>query len=129
MEIRSEAAAFVQAWARAQEARDVERLADLFLRDPQPLVTFSDGARVQDWLDVRVRLERDLARQLVDRVEVHDVTMEPIDRETLMLTFAYDITVRDLWGTTSAVTRLASMVLVTTKDGFKIAMGHFSAPR
>jgi hypothetical protein len=129
MEIRSAATAFAQAWARAQEQRDVERLSDLFLRDPQPLVTFSDGARVQDWLDVRIRLERDLARQLVDRVEVHHLAMEPLDRDTIMLTFAYDLTVRDLWGTSSAVTRLASMLLVETKDGLRIAMAHFSAPR
>ncbi|GEM_PF-3993633 len=129
MEIRGAAHALVQAWARAQEARDVERLSDLFLRDPQPLVTFSDGERVKDWLDVRVRLQRDIERHLIDRVEVHDVLVEPLEGGTALVTFAYDISVRDLWGTAVTATRLASVVLVDTKDGLRIAMAHFSAPR
>lgn len=128
MEIRRAAGTFVEAWARAQEARDVERLSDLFQRD-RPLVTFSDGQRASDWLDVRVRLQRDLERALVDRVEVHDLVVDAVDDHTALVTFAYDISVRDLWGTAVTATRLGSMVLVMTKDGLRIAMAHFSAPR
>ncbi|MEA3201503.1 MAG: hypothetical protein QOE90_2931 [Thermoplasmata archaeon] len=129
MERRIAAARFLDAWAHAQVDRDVERLSDLFLRDPQPLVTFSDGERVKDWLDVRVRLQRDLARQVVERVEVHDSVIEPWGEDAVLVTFAYDITVRDLWGTAVTATRLGSMVLVQTKDGLRIAMAHLSAPR
>ena len=128
MDPQRAAAAFLDAWSRAQEQRDVERLADLFLRD-QPLVTFSDGERVRDWLDVRVRLERDLARAIIERVEVHDLQIEAPHSDTIVATFAYDITVRDLWGTVVTATRVASMVLVRTKDGLRVAMAHFSAPR
>lgn len=129
MEIRGATQRFLQRWAEAQQSRDVEGLSDLFLRDPQPLVTFSDGERVRDWLDVRVRLQRDLARQMVERVEVHDLVIEPWSDGSTLATFAYDITVRDLWGTAVTATRLASMVLLETKDGLRIALAHFSAPR
>jgi SnoaL-like domain len=129
MDVRSAARAFLASWARAQEGRDVERLSDLFLRDPQPLVTFSDGERVRDWLDVRVRLQRDLERHLVDRVDVHDVMLEDLAPDTIAVSFAYDISVRDLWGHASTAARTASFVLVETKDGLRIALAHFSAPR
>jgi ketosteroid isomerase-like protein len=129
MEIVGAAHAFIASWARAQEARDVERLSDLFLRDPDPMVTFSDGERVRDWLDVRIRLQRDLERHVIDRVEVHDIQLEPWGRDAVLATFAYDITVRDLWGTSTTATRLASLVLVETKDGLRVALAHFSAPR
>lgn len=121
-----EATRFLARWARASEARDAEASADLFLRDPAPVVTFSDGERVRDWLDVRVRLQRDFGRAILDRVLVHDVvTTEPADG-ILTTSFVYDLHARDVWNTAVVATRLASMTLVKTKDGWRIAQAHFS---
>ena len=129
MDARHDVEDFLARWAAAHEAREPERAADLFLRDPQPLVTFSDGERVRDWLDVRVRLARDLARHIVERVEVHDVQSRALDRDTILVSFIYDMHVRDPWGTSSAATRLGTMTLVRTKDGLRIASAHFAVAR
>lgn len=120
---------FLHRWARANEARDVEAAADLFLRDPAPLVTFSDGQRVRDWLDVRVRLQRDLGRNIVERVDVHDVLAEELGPGVYGASFIYDLHVRDVWGMAVVATRLATMGLVDTKDGLRIASAHFSVAR
>lgn len=119
---------FLARWARAGETRDAEGYADLFLRDPHPLVTFSDGSRADDWLDVRVRVGRDFERSIVDRVETHDVVSRDLG-ETTLVAFEYDMHVRDMWGTRSVATRRATFTLVETKDGYRIAAAHFSVPR
>jgi hypothetical protein len=122
------AQAFLDRWAEATLARDAERASDLFLRDPPAVVTFSDGARSLDWLDTRVRLQRDLSRVAMERVEVHDVlASEPADG-VLVVTFDYDMHVRDMWGTPSVAQRHATFTLVHTKDGLRIAAAHFSGP-
>lgn len=122
----TEARAFLDAWAAATLARDAERAADLYLRDPPAVVTFSDGSRSLDWLDTRVRLQRDLSRVAIERVEVHDVlAQEPTDG-VLVVTFDYDMHVRDMWGTAAVATRHATFTLVPTKDGLRIASAHFS---
>ena len=129
MSSREEAFRFLARWAKASEARDVEASADLFLRDPAPVVTFSDGERVRDWLDVRVRLGRDFTRAILDRVVVHDaVATEPAEG-VVLVSFVYDLHVRDIWGTETVATRLGSMTLVETKDGLRIAQAHFSVAR
>ncbi len=126
MHSRDEAVRFLARWAKASEARDADASADLYLRDPAPVVTFSDGERVRDWLDVRVRLARDLGRAILDRVVVHDVvTAEPAEG-VLIASFVYDLHARDVWGTAVVATRLATMTLVQTKDGWRIAQAHFS---
>ena len=126
MDPRDEALRFLARWAKASEARDVEASADLFLRDPAPVVTFSDGERVRDWLDVRVRLQRDFGRAILDRVLVHDVSAaEPVEG-VLVASFIYDLHARDMWNTAVVAVRLGSMTLVRTKDGWRIAQAHFS---
>lgn len=127
MSLREDVDAFLARWARFVEGRDVERHADLFLRDA-PLVTFSDGARATDWLDVRVRLKRDLERVHVDRVDVHDVVVRELGDGVAGASFLYDLHVRDMWGMGTVATRIASMVLVQTKDGLRIATAHYAAP-
>lgn len=119
---------FLARFARLTEARDVERHADLYLRDPQPVVTFSDGERATDWLDVRVRLKRDLERVHIDRVEVHDALVRELAPEIATVSFLYDLHLRDMWGMASVATRHATLTLVHTKDGPRIAAAHFSAP-
>lgn len=126
MTMREDATGFLHRWARLMEGRDVDRTADLFSRD-DPLVTFSDGARLNDWLDVRVRLKRDLERVGVDRAEVHDIVTQDIAPDVLNVSFVYDLHCRDMWGMTSVLTRVATMTLVRTKDGLRIATAHFSA--
>lgn len=128
MHERSEVEEFLARWAATTEARDAERAADLFQREPAPLVTFSDGQRAHDWLDVRIRIGRDLARAIVERIEVHHVEAREVSAETLAASFVYDVHARDMWGTPTTLTRLASMMLVRTKDGLRIASAHFSAP-
>lgn len=123
------ASAFLSRWALASQKRDVEAAADLFLRDPAPLVTFSDGQRARDWLDVRVRLQRDLGRNIVERVEVHDLLAEELAGGVVAASFVYDMYVRDVWGMEVVATRLATMTLVETKDGLRIASAHFSIAR
>lgn len=126
MHPRDEALRFLARWARASEARDVEASADLFLRDPAPVVTFSDGERARDWLDVRVRLQRDFGRAILERVLVHDIVVaEPIEG-VLAASFVYDLHARDMWGSAVIATRLCSMTLVATKDGWRIAQAHFA---
>ena len=116
----------LDAWAATSMERDIERASDLYLRDPQPLVTFTDGERAQDWLDVRVRLARDLGRVAIERVEVHDVAVRDLGDDLLAATFDYDMHVRDVWGTPTVAHRRASMTLARTKDGLRIAAAHFS---
>lgn len=128
MDSRPEVDAFLARWVRLTELRDAERAADLFQRKPDPLVTFTDGSRAHDWLDVRVRLGRDLERVIIDRVEVHHVEARDIAEDAVATSFVYDLHARDIWGMATTATRLASMTLVRTKDGLRIATAHFSAP-
>lgn len=128
MHVADEARGFLARWAEATQARDAERAADLFLRDPAPLVTFSDGERMRDWLDVRLRLQRDLSRAVVERVDVHHVETQELGADVVGASFVYEMHVRDLWGMPVVATRVATITLVRTKDGFRIAMAHFSAP-
>lgn len=128
MDDRHEVEAFLRRWATTTESRDAERCADLYLRDPAPLVTFSDGERCRAWRDVRARLGRDLARAIVERVEVHHLEVEPLAGDVLAASYVYDMHVRDVWGASVVATRLASLTLVRTKDGLRIATAHFSVP-
>jgi ketosteroid isomerase-like protein len=124
--VRDEVRAFLRAWVDASVARDAERSSDLYLRDPAPLVTFSDGARATDWLDVHVRLQRDLARTVVERIDVHGIDTHDIADDVLALAYDYDLHVRDVWGTPTVAHRHATMTLVRTKDGLRVATAHFS---
>ena len=126
MSLREDVDEFLARWARLMEARNVERHADLFLRDPAPVVTFSDGWRATDWLDVRVRLKRDLERVHIERVEVHDALVRELAEGVVSASFLYDLHVRDMWGMAAVATRMASLVLVETKDGLRIATAHYS---
>lgn len=126
---RREVEAFLARWASLTQERDPERAADLFQRDPAPLVTFTDGQRAADWLDVRVRLGRDLERAIVEAIRVHHLEVRDVSEDAFAASFVYDLTVRDVWGITTTVTRVASMTLVRTKDGLRIAAAHFSVPR
>ena len=129
MKLQHEVRSFVERWAATMERRELEKCADLFLRDPAPMVVFSDGERAQDWLDVRIRIGRDFERAIVDRVEVHDLIVRELADAVVLATFEYDLTVRDPWGTSSHVTRHTTMTLLLTKDGWRIASAHFSAAR
>lgn len=124
--LRREVEEFLARWARVTEARDPERSADLFLREPAALVTFTDGQRARDWLDVRVRLGRDLERAILDRVDVHDVEAMEVGDGAIVASFRYELEGRNVWGTPSSATRVATMTLVRTKDGLRIAAAHFS---
>ena len=126
MSLREDVDEFLARWARLMVERDVERHADLFLRDPAPVVTFTDGARASDWLDVRVRLKRDLERVHIERVEVHDALVRELAEGVASASFLYDLHVRDMWGMTAVATRMASLVLVETKDGLRIATAHYA---
>lgn len=128
MVVSAEVDEFLARWVRLTQAREPERAADLFQRDPAPLVTFTDGQRTHDWLDVRVRLGRDFERAIVERIEIHHVEAREISEDAIAASFVYDIHARDIWGTPNTATRLASMTLVRTKDGFRIAAAHFSVP-
>ena len=129
MSTEREVREFLARWASAMERRDVEGCSDLFLRDPAPLVTFSDGQRAEDWLDVRVRIGRDFERTILERVEVHEVDAREIAPDVTTVAFEYDMTLRDMWGTSSHATRHAQMTLARTKDGFRIAAAQFSAAK
>lgn len=126
MVLSGDAHAFLHRWASAIQGRDVERNADLYLRDG-PLVTFSDGERASDWVDVRVRLKRDLERVVIERVEIHDVVFRELAPDLANVSFVYELHLRDVWGMPAVATRLATMTLADTKDGLRIAAGHFSA--
>lgn len=128
MDPRREVEEFLARWVTLTQERDPEHAADLFQRDPAPLVTFTDGQRASDWLDVRVRLGRDLERAIVDRLQVHHLDVRELAADAIAVSFVYDLTARDMWGISNTVTRLASMTLVRTKDGLRIASAHFSVP-
>ena len=128
MDLRREVEEFLARWVALTEGRDPEHAADLFQREPAPLVTFTDGQRASDWLDVRVRLGRDLQRAIVERLQVHHLEVRELTAEAVAISFVYDLAARDMWGMSNTVTRLATMTLVRTKDGFRIAMAHFSVP-
>lgn len=118
---------FLARWAKTSERRDPEANADLYLRDPPPVVTFTDGERAQDWLDVRVRVARDFERAIIERVDVHELASHEVASGVHVATFEYDLYVRDMWGHGQHATRHATMTLVRTKDGLRIASAHFSA--
>lgn len=120
---------FLQRWARTSERRDVEAHIDLYLRDPMPLVVFSDGHYVGDSLDLRIRFTRDFQRVVIRRVEVHDLVVSELAPDVLAATFQYDMHVRDLWGTDSVALRTGSLTFTRTKDGLRIAAAHFSERR
>lgn len=128
MVVAREVQEFLERWARLTQLRDPERAADLFQRSPSPLVTFTDGQRTHDWLDVRIRLGRDLERAIVERVEVHHIEARDISDDAVAVSFVYDVHAKDIWGVNAIATRLASMTLVRTKDGYRIATAHFSIP-
>lgn len=124
-----EVRALLEQWARTTERRDVERHLDVYLRDPMPLVVFSDGALVGDFLDLRIRLSRDFQRVMVRRCEIHDLVVQELSRDVATATFQYDLYVRDVWGTDATALRVATATFVRTKDGFRIASAHFSDRR
>jgi hypothetical protein len=124
--LESEVRRFLDRWASASAARDPIASAELYLRDPAPLVVFSDGERTADWLDVRVRLERDFARALVDGVDVHDVETRDLGHSVILVSFGYDLHARDMWGVASSIARRATMTLVHTKEGLRIASAHYA---
>lgn len=128
MSLEGDVRAFLHRWCRLTEERDADRAADLYLRDPHPMVTFSDGARTEDWLDVRVRLQRDFERVFVERVETHDLQVRDLG-DVVLASFAYDIQARDMWGISVTGSRFATLTLVRTKDGFRIAAAHFATAR
>lgn len=129
MRTEREVAQFLARWAETHTARDAEASSDLFLRDPSPVVTFSDGERAEDWLDVRIRLSRDLERAVIERVDLHGFTAREVTDEVVVVSFAYDLRVRDMWGTSLDAHRLATFTLVRTKDGLRIAAAQFAVPR
>ncbi len=108
------------------EDRNIELHADLYMRQPSPLVVFSDGHLMGDWLDVRVRLQRDFERVHIRRVEVHDLVVREIAPDVIAACFQYDLHVRDVWGTDATANRIANMTFSRTKDGLRIASAHFS---
>lgn len=128
MDALTEVEEFLSRWSRTTQARDAERTADLFQRDPAPLVTFTDGQRAHDWLDIRIRLGRDLGRAIIERVEVHHLEVREISADAVAASFVYDLHAKDMWGMPATLMRLATMTLVRTKDGLRIASAHFSAP-
>ena len=128
MDDRAEVLDLLRRWSAFTEARDPDRCADLYLRDPAPLVTFSDGERSRDWRDLRARLGRDLARAIVERVEVHHLEVGSLADDVLVASYVYDMHIRDVWGTSVVATRLATLTLVRTKDGLRIATAHYSVP-
>lgn len=128
MDDRDEVADLLRRWGVFTEARDADGCANLFLRDPAPLVTFSDGERCRSWRDVHARLGRDLARAIVERVEVHHLEVEELADDVLVASYVYDMHLRDVWGTGVVATRLATLSLVRTKDGLRIATAHYSVP-
>lgn len=125
---QAEVEEFLSRWVQLTQTRDPERAADLFQRQPAPLVTFTDGQRAHDWLDVRVRLGRDLTRAIVERIELHHLETRDISDDSVAVSFVYDVHARDIWGMPTTAVRLGSMTLVRTKDGFRIATAHFSVP-
>lgn len=129
MSLGEHARELVRRWARLLEGRDVEHHADLFLRDPAPVVTFSDGHRAADWLDVRIRVKRDLERVAIGRVEVHDISTQPIADDVVVVSFQYDLHVRDMWGTDATAHRIGTVTLARTKDGLRIAAAHYADRR
>lgn len=129
MTLEREVRDFLAKWAATMERRELEASADLYLRDPPPLVTFTDGERAEDWLDVRVHIGRDLERAIIERVEIQDVTSHPVTEDVVAASFGYHVVVRDLWGASTTVARRGTMTLVATKDGFRIAVAHFTAAR
>jgi ketosteroid isomerase-like protein len=126
MRSADEVRSFLQSWSRTTEERDVERHLDLYLRDPLPLVVFSDGQLVGDWLDLRIRLTRDFQRVMIRRVEVHDVVTQDLAPDIVAATFQYDLHVRDVWGVDATARRIATVTFVRTKDGLRIASAHFA---
>lgn len=126
MTLEREVRRFLDRWASASASRDATASAELYLRDPAPLVVFSDGERTDDWLDVRVRLERDFSRALVDGVDVHDVDTRDLGQGVILVSFEYDLHARDMWGVATSLARRASMTLMHTKEGLRIAAAHFA---
>lgn len=120
---------FLDAWCRTTEARDLERHLGLYLREPSPLVVFSDGNAVRDWLDLRIRLARDFQRVMIRRVEVHDLVVHEVGVDAVAATFQYDLHVRDVWGVDATARRIGTITFTRTKDGLRIAAAHFSDRR
>lgn len=118
--------ALIRKWAALSTARDAEGAADLYARDPQPIVVFSDGERADDWLDVRVRLQRDFARVMIERIDVHDVDIRELSDDVVLVSFIYDLHARDMWGVATTLERRALMTLIDTKDGYRIAGAQFA---
>ncbi len=121
-----EVRAFLAQWADTMEERSAQRHADLYLRQPAPLVMFSDAQPVGDWLDLSIRVQRDFERVHIRRVEVHDIVVQDLAPDVLATTFQYDLHVRDTWGTDATAHRIATMTLARTKDGLRIATAHLS---
>ena len=126
MSVDSDVRRFLDRWAATTASRDVTASAELFLRDPAPLVVFSDGERAQDWLDVRVRLERDYGHAIIEGIDVHDVQARDLGSNVLLVSFGYWMRARDMWGVATTSARRASMTLVRTKEGLRIAGEHFA---
>lgn len=120
--------ALIDQWVQATLARDAAQYADLFLRDGEAWVAWASGDTSRGWNEVYDHALRELyhAKVHVQRVDVDPPHVVRLTDDALTAAFAYAIHYRDFWGTMHTTHRLATMTLIETKDGLRIASAHFS---
>jgi hypothetical protein len=118
-------------WIQATLDRDSAKYSDLFIRDPEPMVTWPGGEVSHGWQAVHDHALRELyhAKVVVEEVDLDEPHVVRITDDAYLTSFEYLVHARDFWGTMHTAPRRATLTLVATKDGLRIASAHFSGTK
>lgn len=125
---RAEVQGLLDRWIDATLRRDPHAYADLFQRDPDPVVAWPSGEVTRSWKRVFEHVQREFyhTKTVVRRVDVHDLDVVQLTDDAALAVYQYDVHAIDLWGASVTAHRLATVTLARTKDGLRFAAAHFA---
>ena len=114
-------------FVHAIEAKDLDALADVFRKNDDLSVCWSNGDCTLGWDGVRRHIEKDFRQDVELLMRLGDVSATSLGEDGAVLTYSYDITVRE-GGEAVTCTRLASMTVHRDPEGWRVAALHVSTP-
>lgn len=128
VEARAEMQRLIERWIDATVRRDANAYADLFARDPDPVVAWPSGEVTRGWRRIFEHVQREFytAKTVVRRVDVHDLDLVAISDDVVVAAYQYEVSALDLWGASVNAQRLATVTLIRTKDGLRFAAAHYA---
>ncbi len=125
--LNSELQELLDRWVHAIESKDIVALAEVFRQNDDLSVCWSNGERSHGWDAVRRHIEKDFRQEVDLFMKLHDVETTSLGNDGAVLSYRYDITLRD--GRESVTcSRHASMSVHRDPEGWRVASLHVSTP-